>query len=1279
MDEKYTEDLVDKLADALVKFPSDAAETVESIIKNFESGDWILCSTTLGMLNPSQPVAFIQNKISDACTELRKNELTAESICEVAKGMEINSRGEDHLARIKRTEECIDILKRKLNTSYPLSNGSYKRDDLETKVKNWVTGWKKEHGNVANRGLDARDDCIISTMAIIFRAIEWHYAKADKLENLPHEKWKHPRDAKLFSVFMLIQGLTEKATDGTRNGRLGQINTGEGKSSIVVMFAAFSALLKGSVHVITSNKVLALADSDEFQTFFEILGLKCGNNCDKKAVGDDERRNRYNNNHVVNGELAGFQADILHSEFYGRNIISPKSPDVLIVDEVNSLLLDKGSNMLYLSHTIPELKHLRGLFLLIWDAVQSQHIPPEKKKDPKPYTETDILVVRNAVKEKIDNVVENEVFIPDCLMDFVSTRLNVWVKQAFVARFMPANEQFKIDEAKQRIINMDQDTGVEQGNMHLSLGLHQFLQLKHKSKLSPESLKCVFMSNDHYFQRFTDGRLFGITGTLGGQEETDYLVTKYKVGLFCSPSFRQSRRVEIPAVLKTQQTEWIQEIVQSVKDISPKQPILIITENLAQLELISEQVRNHCETVYEYKSSEKQVNFTKEVEQREGLQAGEVVVSTNLGGRGTDLSIYEPKQEKGKPPLEKLKGLHVILSYFPSNLRVEQQSFGRTARAGKEGTAQFIIKSTSDEATIYSMKEKRKQSESARMHMMQTRQMVRTKMEDQLFTLYKEFVNRMRRNETFRQNKKMVREAQLGFLNNRWAVWLDSIRNDLDNLPLQGLVGEQTILEKYRGFEKEQRGKLWEGFPRLFAEFPSELTKLGLVYEEIALRSVLTKLFASEDDEVPEESKGILATIGHGVGATITGIYKGVLKTVTEPIDAVKKTAEILMSAIPAAAGLAEKIGSRISECFSTQEVITVGVKVMEEALKDVNFSEAASLNLAGLLLTNSPGNRVNAKSHLKLCRNKLANRLAQNHSATRWLENAHSKMNQNGETIINLRSNMFEEQVRSESNLLYIHLDAVNSILQTPLNPGFIRRQIQGLDSEEIATQLLKNVLLNEKLNIVKGYRVSRKFHPESYQKDVLNRLTLPALPSKLSDLLDKWSRQKKTDIQEKDFQEIVVTKKDFLSHLSELGLTSKTEREVITLNIESYKKTKSHCNIDDFTNLKYIQEPLALHLSRYKGSILSPSLVKAFIADGNENEYEHLRKTLKAIKWIDKAPMHLVVDVDNMNKFIFCLKLSESMKMEGNEIFFAGATLPDTETCTNPTSFHYIKDLLL
>jgi len=57
--------------------------------------------------------------------------------------------------------------------------------------------------------------------------------------------------------------------------------------------------------------------------------------------------------------------------------MSNRNSKCLIVDEVDSMLLDKAENMLYLSHNFNELKHLRSIFALIWNFVNGKEFNVE--------------------------------------------------------------------------------------------------------------------------------------------------------------------------------------------------------------------------------------------------------------------------------------------------------------------------------------------------------------------------------------------------------------------------------------------------------------------------------------------------------------------------------------------------------------------------------------------------------------------------------------------------------------------------------------------------------------------------------------------------------------------------------------------------------------------------------------------------------------------------------------------------------------------------------------
>jgi len=303
---------------------------------------------------------------------------------------------------------------------------------------------------------------------------------------------------------------------------MAQISTGEGKTLITAILAIRFALEGSFVDVVTSSPVLAEANVEDVQEIFSFFELDVGNNCDLLCNQCEiERRKRYRCD-VIYGDLSSFQRDILLSQFFGKDITKNRVPNAIIIDEVDSMLLDKGENILYLSHKIPEFDFLTLVFVEIWNVI---HAPDVHFGD-----EDDVSNVFKYIKNRIDT---NEIQVPKCIKLFVEGQLLTWIRSAFKAKsFVTRNDSYKVDDIGdgkgQQLIIMDKETGVEQVQMSWSDGLHQFLQLKHTLKMSPISLKAIFMSNIGYFNQYK-GKLYGLTGTLGSKAECQLLNTVFGV------------------------------------------------------------------------------------------------------------------------------------------------------------------------------------------------------------------------------------------------------------------------------------------------------------------------------------------------------------------------------------------------------------------------------------------------------------------------------------------------------------------------------------------------------------------------------------------------------------------------------------------------------------------------------------------------------------------------------------------------------------------------------
>ncbi|CAF0861926.1 unnamed protein product [Didymodactylos carnosus] len=105
------------------------------------------------------------------------------------------------------------------------------------------------------------------------------------------------------------------------------------------------------------------------------------------------------------------------------------------------------------------------------------------------------------------------------------------------------------------------------------------------------------------------------------------------------------------------------------------------------------------------------------------LNPGDIILSTNLAGRGTDLDTSEKLEENG--------GLHVITAYLPTNIQIEMQAFGRTARKGNKGTGKYIIQNQYG-LSIEKLKQIRNMLESERLNLFLINDLSKIKIEEDL-------------------------------------------------------------------------------------------------------------------------------------------------------------------------------------------------------------------------------------------------------------------------------------------------------------------------------------------------------------------------------------------------------------------------------------------------------------------------------------------------------------------------------------------------------------------
>jgi superfamily II DNA/RNA helicase len=466
-----------------------------------------------------------------------------------------------------------------------------------------------------------------------------------------------------------------------------QVKTGEGKSLITAMLAATQVLLnKKPVDVITSSSVLAKRDANTEgqRDFYNMLGISCGHNCTKQYQGFKEC---YSSD-VVYGDSLSFQSDYLRTVFKGDGLRGERAFASVIVDEVDSMLIDESAKIAKLATPICGIEHLETMFILVSKQIENLGLSSEDLDDKELISKLKEQITSLAqdliLPSSEDNESKLKVIVPRFLHDFVGNQSKNWASSALLALKMKENVDYVItlDENNEKIIApVDySSTGIVQKSTSWGNGLHQFLQIKHRLRITPESLTTSFISNMSYFKLYGNN-ICGISGTLGGNKEKQLLEKVYKIDTAIIPTFKPKIFKRYEDRLLENDAEHKNAIIESsISEAKAGRGVLVICETITEGREIAKNIRDLYSNfkVKEYLRSDDN-NSDSEL----SVRPRDIIVATNLAGRGTDIKTSKEVEDGG--------GLHVIVSFMPKNLRVEEQALGRTSRQGNKGSGELIL------------------------------------------------------------------------------------------------------------------------------------------------------------------------------------------------------------------------------------------------------------------------------------------------------------------------------------------------------------------------------------------------------------------------------------------------------------------------------------------------------------------------------------------------------------------------------------------------------------
>ncbi|MEY3106551.1 MAG: hypothetical protein RIT35_717, partial [Pseudomonadota bacterium] len=518
-----------------------------------------------------------------------------------------------------------------------------------------------------------------------------------------------PRNSQILSILTFFKS-------GADKGRLAEIATGEGKSVIIAMFATLQVLSGEKVDIVTSSSVLAEAGYEENIAFYKLLGITAAHNI--PADQSNNAQECYKQD-ILYGDLLNFAAGTLRD--LAADVRYSRPFGILMVDEVDNMCIDNTNMSIQLSGNIAGFRALEPVLVYLWTELAlidsrlhkdqdagKAYLPVYKAESGKDVntevTPEDLANAENYVYIEVDHdrmskwlsgylknvvLVEDKlpIAIPKHLTKFMQSQVDNWVTSILQAFYSSKeNQEYIIVKNGNRtdIAPVDKgNTGVIQQNLIWANGLHQFLQIKHGLAITPESLTSIYISYIDYFKHYASKNIYGLTGTLGTEAQQDFLSDTYKVDFVFMPRFMPKTVVEEPVSSFSDFTE-LKEILYNIVHAKAEEEraTLIMVDTI---ETVQEIVQYLIKQGY---APEKIKTYGTGAVQEKNLiasklQSGDVIIATQLAGRGADFKISSNVNNHG--------GLHVVLTSLPDNWRVEAQAFGRAARKGELGSVQLLI------------------------------------------------------------------------------------------------------------------------------------------------------------------------------------------------------------------------------------------------------------------------------------------------------------------------------------------------------------------------------------------------------------------------------------------------------------------------------------------------------------------------------------------------------------------------------------------------------------
>lgn len=494
-----------------------------------------------------------------------------------------------------------------------------------------------------------------------------------------------------------------------------EIGTGEGKSRIMAIQNACKFARGGTVDFVTSDAQLATRDFVEYQAYYDMIGAETA------MIFADSDPSSYKIKGINFSDSANLNLfrNKARSNGQGHLVIDPDSKQRgLMLDEADKSYFDMARTRFNFSgEGDPSIRGMEWIYTLLMEYFAQETVSTKKRQySPINLYEEDMDLSRENFLDFAITSIPREYLARIKLIS--AAQIEQWQDSAVTAKRLEFKEDFVIEP--DRLVNTSKGPKIVSEAQLLfsnrvakqakfSFGVHQCLharlnlaknhpEYEKNAKLTDALKKCekefyipdekqilYSSTSKNFLDDYSEGEIKAVTGTSGAKLEIEEAAILYGHGkehmqFITAPRHRGMNRKDFPIRLKDQKSQ-IDALIKQIKDALKKnQPILIIAENDDESALLFNKLAEKFPSGIQHIHSQLSLDEEKTTIAKAG-QPGMITVSTDMVGRGVDVSLQGDSEQHG---------LNVMVTYLPRP-RDLAQIIGRSGRFGAAGETSLVL------------------------------------------------------------------------------------------------------------------------------------------------------------------------------------------------------------------------------------------------------------------------------------------------------------------------------------------------------------------------------------------------------------------------------------------------------------------------------------------------------------------------------------------------------------------------------------------------------------